>query len=141
MPPTGNQPRARGHHQQQQGRQNLRYRQPDERDEREGAIDPRVLLHRGEHAERHRQAPRHQCSGRGQQKRVGKPFAQDIEYRLVARKRLAEVEMQHHVLQVHPILHVPRLVEAEPDAHGLDGLGGDPGILRHLVEEVAGREL
>ena len=132
---------ARGEHQQQQTGQDLGNRQPDERDERQRPIDPRVLPHRRQHPERDGQPPGDERRRDGEQQRVGEPFAEHVEHRLMARERLAEVEVQDDVLQVEAVLHVPRLVEAEPHAHRLDRLGGDAGILRHLVQEVAGREL
>ncbi len=66
---------ARRQHQQQQARENFRNRQPDERDERQRAIDPRVLPHRGQHAERNRQPPGDERRGAGEQQRVGEAFA------------------------------------------------------------------
>ena len=108
---------------------------------RQRAVDPRVLPHGGEHAERNRERPRDERGRTGQHQRVGEAVAQHVEHRLVARKRLPEVEMEDDVPEIDRVLDVPRLVEAEAHAHRLDRLGGNARVLRHLIEEISRREL
>ena len=70
-----------------------------------------------------------------------KPSLEDGEHRLMARERLAEVEVQQDVPEIQAVLDVPRRSRPKFRAHRLDGRGRDGGVLRHLVQEVAGGEL
>ena len=105
-------------------------------------VDPRVLPHRRPHAERDREPQVTSAAAPASSSVLREARAQHREHRLVARERLAEVEVEEDVLEVERVLDVPRLVEAEAVAHRLDASPAEIGrVLRHLVEEVAGREL
>jgi hypothetical protein len=91
--------------------------------------------------ERDREPPGDDARRAREHQRVGEALAQHHEHRLVPRERLAEVEMEQHVLEVHAVLHPPRLIEPEAAPHRIEHLGEMAGILGELVEEVAGREL
>ena len=141
MPPTGNQPvRAASISSSRPDRISGIDSQMNARSDSD-LVDPRVLPHR-------RQTPSGIASPQvttaaapASSSVLRQPLAQHLEHRLVARERLAEVEVQQDVLEIEAVLDVPRLVEAEAPPHGLDRLGGDGRVLGHLVEEVARRQL
>ena len=66
--------------------------------QRERLVDPRVLTYGRPHAERDGQAPRHDRGRAGEQQRVAEAFPDHREDRLMARERLAEVEVEEQVL-------------------------------------------
>ena len=51
------------------------------------------------------------------------------------------VEVQRDVLEIQPVLDIPRLIEPEALPHGRDRVWRNRRVLRHLVEEIARREL
>ena len=112
-----------GYPEKDERKQEVRHRQAEEADERDGVVLEAVLTHRGVDADGDRERPSHQRGAACQDDGHEQPLADDLPDRLPEFQGYPQVEVQE-LPRPLGILHYHRLVQAVLNTEGSFQLGG-----------------